>query len=84
MVALVNSERAKVGCSPLALNAKLSQAAQAHSMDKASHNTMSHTGSDGSDPGQRITRAGYLAHDAHARHGPSTITPAAAAPLASE
>ncbi|MEV6019992.1 CAP domain-containing protein [Streptomyces sp. NPDC051997] len=60
VVALVNSERAKVGCSPLALNAKLTQAAQAHSADMASHNTMSHTGSDGSDPGQRITRAGYL------------------------
>ncbi|PKT71256.1 hypothetical protein CW362_20285 [Streptomyces populi] len=60
VVALVNSERAKVGCSPVALNAKLSQAAQAHSADMASHNTMSHTGSDGSDPGQRITRAGYL------------------------
>ncbi|MEU8655063.1 CAP domain-containing protein [Streptomyces sp. NPDC048737] len=60
VVALVNSERVKVGCSPVTLNAKLSQAAQAHSADMASHNTMSHTGSDGSDPGQRITRAGYL------------------------
>lgn len=60
VVALVNSERAKVGCSPVTLNAKLSQAAQAHSADMASHNTMSHTGSDGSDPGQRITRVGYL------------------------
>ncbi|MFF8195730.1 CAP domain-containing protein [Streptomyces bobili] len=60
VVALVNSERAKAGCSPVTLNAKLSQAAQAHSADMASHNAMSHTGSDGSDPGQRITRAGYL------------------------
>ncbi|WP_324789330.1 CAP domain-containing protein [Streptomyces sp. H51] len=60
VVALVNSERIKVGCSPVTLNAKLSQAARAHSADMASHNTMSHTGSDGSDPGQRITRAGYL------------------------
>ncbi|MFE7935435.1 CAP domain-containing protein [Streptomyces sp. NPDC057456] len=60
VVDLVNSERAKVGCSPVILNAKLSQAAQAHSADMASHNTMSHTGSDGSDPGQRITRTGYL------------------------
>ncbi|MEV6613237.1 CAP domain-containing protein [Streptomyces sp. NPDC051051] len=60
VVALVNSERAKAGCSPVTLNAKLSQAAQAHSADMASHNTMSHTGSDGSDPGQRITRVGYL------------------------
>ncbi|MEU5099920.1 CAP domain-containing protein [Streptomyces sp. NPDC020996] len=60
VVALVNSECAKVGCSPVTLNAKLSQAAQAHSADMASHNTMSHTGSDGSDPGQRIARAGYV------------------------
>ncbi|MFF9060881.1 CAP domain-containing protein [Streptomyces sp. NPDC014882] len=60
VVALVNGERAKAGCSPVTLNAKLSQAAQNHSADMASHTTMSHTGSDGSDPGQRITRAGYL------------------------
>ncbi|WTP21351.1 CAP domain-containing protein [Streptomyces sp. NBC_00203] len=60
IVALVNSERSKVGCSPLTLNAKLSKAAQAHSVDMASHQNMSHTGSDGSDPGTRITRAGYI------------------------
>ncbi|MFH9862970.1 CAP domain-containing protein, partial [Streptomyces sp. NPDC017202] len=60
VVALVNSERAKAGCSPVTPNAKLAQAARAHSADMASHHTMSHTGSDGSDPGRRITRAGYL------------------------
>jgi uncharacterized protein YkwD len=59
VLALVNSERGKVGCSPLTLNAKLSKAAQDHSADMASHQNMSHTGSDGSDPGQRITNAGY-------------------------
>jgi uncharacterized protein YkwD len=59
VLALVNSERGKVGCSPLTLNAKLSKAAQDHSADMASHQNMSHTGSDGSDPGQRITAAGY-------------------------
>lgn len=59
VVTLVNSERGKVGCSPLTLNAKLSKAAQDHSADMASHQNMSHTGSDGSDPGQRITTAGY-------------------------
>ncbi|MFJ1602496.1 CAP domain-containing protein [Streptomyces sp. NPDC088253] len=59
VLALVNSERGKVGCSPLTLNAKLSKAAQDHSADMASHQNMSHTGSDGSDPGQRITTAGY-------------------------
>jgi uncharacterized protein YkwD len=56
---LVNSERSKVGCSPLTLNAKLTKAAQDHSKDMASHRNMSHTGSDGSSPGDRITRAGY-------------------------
>ena len=59
MVELVNAERAKVGCSPLTVNAKLTKAAQAHSEDMAAHANMSHTGSDGSAPGDRITRAGY-------------------------
>ena len=59
VVALVNSERSKAGCSPVTLNAKLTKAAQDHSKDMAAHQNMSHTGSDGSDPGERITRAGY-------------------------
>ncbi|MGW3660417.1 CAP domain-containing protein [Streptomyces sp. NPDC005151] len=59
MLALVNSERGKAGCSPLAVNAKLTKAAQDHSKDMADHRNMSHTGSDGSSPGDRITRAGY-------------------------
>ncbi|MEU0673570.1 CAP domain-containing protein [Streptomyces sp. NPDC006172] len=59
VVSLVNSERSKAGCSPLTVNAKLAKAAQDHSADMASHRNMSHTGSDGSDPGARITRAGY-------------------------
>ncbi|AJC60641.1 CAP domain-containing protein [Streptomyces sp. 769] len=56
---LVNKERGKAGCSPLALNTKLTKAAQAHSKDMADHHTMSHTGSDGSDPGARLAKAGY-------------------------
>jgi uncharacterized protein YkwD len=59
VLALVNSERGKVGCSPLTVNAKLTKAAQDHSQDMADHRNMSHTGSDGSSPGDRITRAGY-------------------------
>ncbi|WP_018548743.1 CAP domain-containing protein [Streptomyces sp. LaPpAH-108] len=59
VVQLVNAERAKVGCSPLTVNAELTKAAQAHSDDMAAHQNMSHTGSDGSDPGARITAAGY-------------------------
>ncbi|MET9883805.1 CAP domain-containing protein [Streptomyces sp. NPDC006430] len=59
VLALVNQERAAAGCSAVSLNAKLTKAAQDHSADMASHSNMSHTGSDGSDPGTRITRAGY-------------------------
>jgi uncharacterized protein YkwD len=56
---LVNQERAKVGCSALKVNAKLTKAALDHSKDMASHQNMSHTGSDGSSPADRISSAGY-------------------------
>ncbi|MFF4401071.1 CAP domain-containing protein [Streptomyces sp. NPDC001480] len=59
VIQLVNVERAKAGCSALTSNATLAKAAQAHSADMAAHQNMSHTGSDGSSPGDRITRAGY-------------------------
>lgn len=59
VVTLVNAERQKAGCAPLTVNAKLTSAAQAHSQDMADHRNMSHTGSDGSSPGDRITKAGY-------------------------
>ena len=44
----------------MTMNPVLTWAAQAHSADWAAHGTMSHTGSDGSSPGDRLTRAGYL------------------------
>jgi serine protease len=56
---LVNVERAKAGAAPLAFHDALMRAAQAHSEDQAAHNQMSHTGSDGSNLGQRLTRVGY-------------------------
>ncbi|MGW3849155.1 CAP domain-containing protein [Streptomyces fagopyri] len=59
IVDLVNRARARAGCSPVTLNAKLSKAARRHSADMAGHRNMSHRGSDGSGPGRRITRAGY-------------------------
>ena len=59
VVELVNQERAEAGCAPVTANSTLATAAQRHSEDMASTGTMSHTGSDGSDPGERITRAGY-------------------------
>lgn len=59
VVELVNAERGKVGCSPVEVNATLTEAAQKHSEDMAASGSMSHTGSDGSSPDDRITRAGY-------------------------
>ncbi|MBK4738869.1 CAP domain-containing protein [Noviherbaspirillum sp. DKR-6] len=43
----------------LSWNAVLFNAAAAHSTDMAANNYFSHTGLNGSDPGQRITGAGY-------------------------
>ncbi|MEU6214935.1 CAP domain-containing protein [Streptomyces sp. NPDC047023] len=58
VVTLVNQERAKAGCGPLAVHTKLLTAARNHSQDMAEHG-MSHTGSDGSTVGQRVSGAGY-------------------------
>ncbi|WP_217140773.1 CAP domain-containing protein [Streptomyces sp. AC627_RSS907] len=59
VVELVNAERGKAGCSPVTVNSALTKAAQAHSEDMAASRTMSHSGSDGSSPADRITSAGY-------------------------
>jgi uncharacterized protein YkwD len=58
---LINDARAQAGLSPLNVNAALQAAAQAHSVDMACHNLLSHTGSDSSSPGERIAAAGYAA-----------------------
>ncbi len=50
VVSLTNDERAKVGCPALTISSQLSSAAQGHTDDMATHNLMSHTGSDGSSP----------------------------------
>ncbi|MFI8952112.1 CAP domain-containing protein [Streptomyces sp. NPDC053750] len=59
VVELVNAERGKAGCSPVTVNAALTKAAQAHSEDMAATGTMSHSGSNGSSPEDRISNAGY-------------------------
>lgn len=45
--------------SPITWNDQLATAAYAHSVDMDQKNYFSHTGSDGSNAGQRITAAGY-------------------------
>jgi uncharacterized protein YkwD len=68
MLQLVNNARTK-GCTcgttvmppvnPLTWNNTLAQVALAHSIDMNDNNYFSHTGLDGSSPGDRITAAGY-------------------------
>jgi uncharacterized protein YkwD len=56
---LINNARAEAGLPPLAVNAALTAAAQGHSIDMACHGLISHSGSDGSSPRERIVAAGY-------------------------
>ncbi|MFG3286908.1 sigma-70 family RNA polymerase sigma factor [Streptomyces sp. NPDC048111] len=56
---LVNSERAKAGCSALTTNAQLYDAALKHSENMAAQNFFDHTDPSGNGPGERITAAGY-------------------------
>ncbi|MBX3141610.1 MAG: CAP domain-containing protein [Trueperaceae bacterium] len=69
LLELVNIERAHgAACGaqlmppvpPLTLEPRLVRAAQLHSDDQAAHFAMGHGGSDGSSPGVRATRAGYV------------------------
>ena len=55
---LTNIERAKHGLAPLIWHDQLGTAARAHSDDMAQNNFLSHAGSDGSTPAQRIEQAG--------------------------
>lgn len=64
MLSAVNAARAQgAACGPavppLAWNCQLQQAALRHSTDMDTNNFNDHTGSDGSNPGDRITDAGY-------------------------
>jgi uncharacterized protein YkwD len=59
LIALINEARSKAKLAPLTINAQLSAAAQAHSLDMACGDFLSHTGSDGSWVGVRLKTAGY-------------------------
>jgi uncharacterized protein YkwD len=61
ILALVNAERQRAGVAPLRLNSQLNAAAQRHVQDMANNSNHSHTGTDGSSPGQRIAAVGYSA-----------------------
>jgi uncharacterized protein YkwD len=56
---MLNDERAKAGLNTLNHLSYLADIARAHSVDMLINKYLSHTGSDGSTPQQRIKRAGY-------------------------
>ena len=58
---IINQYRKDKGLKPLKLNAELTEAAKAHSRDLAKWDRISHYGSDGSNPWDRVKRAGYNA-----------------------
>lgn len=59
VVDLINAERAQRGLPPLVWHDQVAAAATVHSTDMAAHGVMSHTGSDGSDAGDRLHREGF-------------------------
>lgn len=56
---LINKLRGERGLPELILNEDLATAARYHSVDLGLHPNLMHSGSDGSDGGERIWRAGY-------------------------
>ncbi len=58
---LINAYRKAHNLPPLKLNARLTRAAMMHSKDLARFDRISHHGSDGSDPWDRVQRTGYRA-----------------------
>lgn len=61
VLGLVNGDRAGLGLRPLAADGRLQDAAEAHSRDMAQNGFFSHTGSGGTNAGDRIAAAGYVA-----------------------
>ncbi len=59
VVALLNAERASRGLAPVSIHPLVTEAADVHSADQAANRNMSHTGSDGSNTGQRLDRVGF-------------------------
>ncbi|MGQ0673019.1 MAG: CAP domain-containing protein [Hyphomicrobium sp.] len=58
---IINQYRRDKGLKPLKLSTELTEAAKAHSRDLAKWDRISHYGSDGSNPWDRVKRTGYKA-----------------------
>ncbi len=59
VLALINHNREKVGCSPVTLDSRLIEAANRHAADMARQGYFGHNSKNGQNPGQRVTGAGY-------------------------
>ena len=55
----INRRRAEAGCARVRLRTSLNRAAQVHSTDMARHQRLSHSGTNGSGPDDRMRAAGY-------------------------
>ncbi|MEU8956011.1 CAP domain-containing protein [Streptomyces sp. NPDC048518] len=55
----INRHRAGAGCAPVRLRASLSRSAREHSDDMSDHERLTHLGTDGSRPLERMREAGY-------------------------
>jgi uncharacterized protein YkwD len=71
---LVNAYRRQNGLRPLKLQPALTEAARSHARDLAKWDRISHFGSDGSNPWDRVKRAGYNARLAAENVGTGQIT----------
>lgn len=58
---VINAYRKEKGLKPLKLNPELTEAAKGHSRDLSKWDRISHYGSDGSNPWDRVKRSGYKA-----------------------
>ncbi|WP_157252509.1 CAP domain-containing protein [Nonomuraea typhae] len=59
VVSLTNKARARKGCRPLRVDARLTRSARTHSMEMATKGKLDHVSPDGSSPWERMERAGY-------------------------
>jgi uncharacterized protein YkwD len=71
---MINAYRKEKGLKPLKLSTALTEAAKNHSRDLAKWDRISHYGSDGSNPWDRVKRAGYNARVAAENVGTGQVT----------
>lgn len=71
---LINTYRKANGLKPVTLNVELTNAAKAHAKDLAKWDRISHYGSDGSNPWDRVKRVGYNAKVAAENVGTGQVT----------